>query len=94
MDNVVFSGIDPSGSHFIPAHQIDTPEPLASVPAGRDTANIVKLQIFDASEMPPVLSRRYSKGLDFLSRPDHTLVARDRRISDSLSFAPLTIYRL
>jgi len=32
-----------------------------------------------------------AENLDFPSRPNHTLVGRDRRISDSLRFSPLTI---
>ena len=46
-----FSGIGPSGSRFAPLTPMGSTEPSASVPTGPDSANIVKLQTFDASKI-------------------------------------------
>ena len=66
-------------------HQIDAPEPSASVPAGHDSANIVKLRTFDASKMPPVLS---SPGVsETLADLSALLRLRGRYLEDTPVFA-------
>lgn len=76
-----------SGVHFVPQHQVGV---ATHVPTGV-TASRLSPRKQKVSYGPRFRTLSYCKS-QLLSRPDRTLVARNKRISDSLRFSTLTIF--